>query len=165
MLNLRVRYGNGCIHQKHNYQIKFSISFEFLRQFPSLRCSFMFNKLCSSLSHFLELLASIKFIELKTLVKCSLKITQWNLFRLYLDQALDLLVWVSWTCYHAYTPHLSTWWSSRSLTNLRYGKSHLRVGFTLRCFQRLSLPDIATQLCHWRDNWCTRGLSIPVLSY
>lgn len=45
------------------------------------------------------------------------------------------------------------------------GKSHLRVGFTLRCFQRLSLPNIATQRCHWRDNWCTRGLSIPVLSY
>ena len=45
------------------------------------------------------------------------------------------------------------------------GKSHLEVGFTLRCFQRLSLPDLATQLCHWRDNWYTIGLSIPVLSY
>jgi len=45
------------------------------------------------------------------------------------------------------------------------GISHLRVGFTLRCFQRLSPPNLATQLCHWRDNWCTRGLSIPVLSY
>ena len=21
------------------------------------------------------------------------------------------------------------------------------------------------QLCHWRDNWCTSGASIPVLSY
>ncbi|OOO64084.1 hypothetical protein BS099_19495 [Clostridium sporogenes] len=60
---------------------------------------------------------------------------------------------------------LSTWCSSRSLTSLRYGKSHLEVGFTLRCFQRLSSPNIATQLCHWRDNWCTRGWSIPVLSY
>ena len=53
------------------------------------------------------------------------------------------------------TPHL----------RVSNGKSHLRAGFTLRCFQRLSLPNIATQLCHWRDNWCTRGLSIPVLSY
>ncbi len=44
-------------------------------------------------------------------------------------------------------------------------RSYLRVGFTLRCFQRLSLPDVATQLCPWQDNWCTRGLSIPVLSY
>jgi len=48
---------------------------------------------------------------------------------------------------------------------LRPGKSNLRRGFTLICFQRLSLPDIATQPCLWRDNWCTRGLSIPVLSY
>ena len=45
------------------------------------------------------------------------------------------------------------------------GKSHLGVGFTLRCLQRLSRPDLATQLCHWRDNWCTIGLSTPVLSY
>jgi hypothetical protein len=39
------------------------------------------------------------------------------------------------------------------------------MGFPLRCFQRLSLPDIATQLCHWRDNWLTRGPSNSVLSY
>src|SRR5659263_2003 len=45
------------------------------------------------------------------------------------------------------------------------GKSHLEVGFTLRCFQRLSHPNVATQLCHGRDNWYTIGLSIPVLSY
>ena len=45
------------------------------------------------------------------------------------------------------------------------GKSHLEVGFTLRCFQRLSLPYVATQLCLWRDNWYTSGTSIPVLSY
>ena len=29
---------------------------------------------------------------------------------------------------------------------LANGKSHLEVGFTLRCFQRLSLPHIVTQL-------------------
>ena len=44
-------------------------------------------------------------------------------------------------------------------------RSHLRGGFTLRCLQRLSRPYIATQLCRWHDNWCTRGTSIPVLSY
>ena len=44
-------------------------------------------------------------------------------------------------------------------------RSHLRESFTLRCFQRLSRPYIATQLCPWQDNWCTRGTSIPVLSY
>ena len=44
-------------------------------------------------------------------------------------------------------------------------RSHLRGCFTLRCLQRLSRPYIATQLCPWQDNWCTRGTSIPVLSY
>ena len=44
-------------------------------------------------------------------------------------------------------------------------RSHLRGSFTLRCLQRLSRPNVATQLCPWQDNWCTRGSSIPVLSY
>ena len=29
---------------------------------------------------------------------------------------------------------------------------NLGVGFPLRCFQRLSIPDIATRQCHWRDS-------------
>ena len=41
----------------------------------------------------------------------------------------------------------------------------LGIGFTLRCFQRLSVPDIATQPCRERDNWYTRGQSFPILSY
>lgn len=45
------------------------------------------------------------------------------------------------------------------------GSSGLEVGFPLRCFQRLSRPYLATRPCHWRDNRCTRGMSIPVLSY
>ena len=44
-------------------------------------------------------------------------------------------------------------------------KSHLEAGFPLRCFQRLSLPNVANQPCTWRYNWHTRGSSIPVLSY
>ena len=44
-------------------------------------------------------------------------------------------------------------------------RSNLRGSFTLRCLQRLSRPYVATQLCPWQDNWCTRGMSIPVLSY
>ena len=44
-------------------------------------------------------------------------------------------------------------------------RSYLRESFTLRCLQRLSRPYVATQLCPWQDNWCTRGMSIPVLSY
>ena len=45
------------------------------------------------------------------------------------------------------------------------GISNLGVGLALRCLQRLSLPNIATQQCHWHDNWCTRGSSTRVLSY
>ena len=41
------------------------------------------------------------------------------------------------------------------------GRSNLRMGFPLRCFQRLSLPNIATLRCRWHDNRCTRGSSIP----
>ena len=81
------------------------------------------------------------------------------------DQALDLLVSVSLMHCCTYTPDLSTLWSTRSLTILRYGISNLEVGFTLRCLQRLSTPHIAPQLCHWRDNWCTNGTTTPVLSY
>ena len=32
---------------------------------------------------------------------------------------------------------------------LMVGISHLEGGFTLRCLQRLSLPDLATQRCRW----------------
>jgi hypothetical protein len=45
------------------------------------------------------------------------------------------------------------------------GRSHLEEGFPLRCFQRLSRPNVANQPCHWHDNWHTRGSSVPVLSY
>ena len=48
---------------------------------------------------------------------------------------------------------------------LRPGTSHLVEGFTLRCLQRFSLPDVATRRCRWRDNRYTRGPSNPVLSY
>ncbi|RMD66235.1 hypothetical protein D6833_01740 [Candidatus Parcubacteria bacterium] len=44
-------------------------------------------------------------------------------------------------------------------------KPRLGVSFALRCLQRLSLPDLATQRCPWRDNWCTSGPVLPVLSY
>jgi hypothetical protein len=44
-------------------------------------------------------------------------------------------------------------------------KSHLGVSFTLICFQRLSVPNLATRLCSWRNNRFTRGSFDPVLSY
>ena len=44
-------------------------------------------------------------------------------------------------------------------------RPYLGACFTLRCFQRLSDPDVATRLCRWRDNRFTSGPSDPVLSY
>ena len=72
-----------------------------------------------------------------------------------------------WSMYNraTSTSPLSTLSSSRCLTSLCYEILHLGTGFTLRCFQRLSLPDAATQLCFWRNNWYTGGPSTPVLSY
>ena len=82
-------------------------------------------------------------------------------------QALDRLVPVSLTHCCAYTPGLSTSYSPRGLTgrSLRRGISHLEGGFTLRCLQRLSLPDLATLPWLWQANRYTSGPSIPVLSY
>ena len=76
------------------------------------------------------------------------------------------LVLVSLTRYRASTPSLSTSWSRTTLQGaLGPGKTHLETSFPLRCFQRLSLPHLATRQCHWRDNRYTRGASTPVLSY
>jgi len=48
---------------------------------------------------------------------------------------------------------------------LRCGRPDLGAGFPLRCFQRLSLPDLATLRCPGRDNRSTSGRSTSVLSY
>src|SRR5947209_3576041 len=57
----------------------------------------------------------------------------------------------------SYTPGLSTSWSCWSLCTLRCGRPHLAEGFTLRCLQRLSWPNVgypavprARQLAHQR---------------
>src|SRR3989442_10779320 len=78
----------------------------------------------------------------------------------------EQLVLVSLTHYCASTPSLSTSWSRTTLQGAQGpGKTNLETSFPLRCFQRLSLPHIATRQCHWRDNRYTRGASTPVLSY
>jgi hypothetical protein len=71
-------------------------------------------------------------------------------------------------CMHCCTStcRLSTQWSSAALQGaLRPGKIHLGQGFPLRCFQRLSRPDLATRRCIWQHNRYTRDPSVPVLSY
>ena len=55
--------------------------------------------------------------------------------------------------------------SEGPLASLCWGISHLGASFALRCFQRLSHPDIATRQYRWHDNRYTRGPSDPVLSY
>ncbi len=84
---------------------------------------------------------------------------------LVVSQALDLLVSVRYMHFCTSTPDLSTLSSTRGLTRLLCEKPHLKAGFTLRCFQRLSFPNVATQLYCWRNNWYTIGSSTPVLSY
>ena len=66
-------------------------------------------------------------------------------------------------CFHL--PPINVIVSHDPLGDLCPGNAHLGGGFPLRCFQRLSLPNVATRQCHWRDNRYTSGWSFPVLSY
>ena len=75
------------------------------------------------------------------------------------------LVPLSFIRHRTSTCGLSNRWSTCGLTRSPGGEPHLQASFALRCFQRLSLPNIATQRCPWRDNWHTSGSSTPVLSY
>ena len=70
-------------------------------------------------------------------------------------------------CYQASTRGLSTSSSGWDLDCLLQGsgKTHLGCGFALRCFQRLSLLDVAIQLWPRQANWLTSGPAISVLSY
>ena len=74
---------------------------------------------------------------------------------------IEQLVMVSFIRYRTSTSILSTWWSATALI----GSPGIEGGFPLRCFQRLSRPNIATLRCRWRDNRYTRGSFTPVLSY
>src|SRR5690606_36301415 len=87
-------------------------------------------------------------------------------YQCYRDKPYGQLVLVSLMHYCTSTPSLSTSWSRTTLQGAQgSGKSHLKASFPLRRFQRLSLPNLATRQCHWRDNRYTRGSSTPVLSY
>ena len=55
------------------------------------------------------------------------------------------------------------WGPTKTVTVL--WRPRLEDGFPLRCFQRLPVPNVANQPCPGRDNWHTRGSSVPVLSY
>ena len=86
--------------------------------------------------------------------------------RMRVIKPIERLVPVSFTHCCASTPGLSNSSSWRGLLRAEArGRSHLGVGFPLRCLQRLSRPHVAIRRCRWRDNRCTRGASVPVLSY
>ena len=93
---------------------------------------------------FYQSLLIIKYIPSKSQIRNFLT----SYLSTLLGYALDLLVTVSSMCYHTSTSVLSTSSSSRGLTTF-VGISHLEGGFTLRCLQRLSLPDLATLPCRW----------------
>jgi hypothetical protein len=81
-------------------------------------------------------------------------------------QVLGLLVPVSSNtlrCFH-FRPINPLVWAG-ALPDWVGERPHLEASFPLRCFQRLSLPNVANQQCTWRYNWHTRGSSVPVLSY
>ena len=77
------------------------------------------------------------------------------------------LVPVGSTPHGASTSGLSNTCSACGLQTLRRAprNPNLGAGFPLRCFQRLSLPNVANRPCRWRDNRHTRGPSTQVLSY
>src|SRR5438874_4302640 len=71
-------------------------------------------------------------------------------------------------CYQAYTCGLSTsssGWDLDCSGEQSSGKTGLGGGFALRCFQRLSVLDVAIQLWLRQANWRTSGPAISVLSY
>ena len=71
----------------------------------------------------------------------------------------EQLVLVSSTPHSACTSNLSTSWSRTTLQGGQAsGKTNLQASFPLRCFQRLSLPNVANQPRHWRDDWHTSGV-------
>ena len=79
--------------------------------------------------------------------------SHWLDCQCYRDKPYGQLVLVSLMHYCTSTPSLSTSWSRTTLQGAQgSGKSHLKASFPLRCFQRLSLPNVATRQCHWRDN-------------
>lgn len=52
-------------------------------------------------------------------------------------------------CFHIWPINPVVWLGA---SHPKVWKSHLEAGFPLRCFQRLSIPNVANQRCSWRNN-------------
>ena len=104
-------------------------------------------KMTYKIRHLLSYTLSFKK-SIVLLLYCTFK-TSYRFPSSFLGQAFDRLVTVSSMHYCTSTSALSTLYSSRGLISLKEGISHLEGGFTLRCLQRLSLPNLATLPCRW----------------
>ena len=130
-------------------------------QFRHLRCQAPQVGLEPTTSRLTAVRSTIELLRNKYTLKTATESTSF----LFLWSSLRPISIRRHTDYSAYTTDLSTSYSLRGLISLRYGISYLGGGFTLRCLQRLSLPNLASQPCSWHCNWSTSGSSIPVLSY
>src|SRR4029079_10982696 len=109
-------------------------------------------------------------VEINDLVVVVWEIPSRSIQSLTLGQVLKWssprpLVPLSFIRHRTSTCGLSSRWSTCGLTRFPGGEPHLQASFALRCFQRLSLPNIATQRCPWRDNWHNSGPARPSPSY
>ena len=112
-----------------------------LRNFSFILASIVFKVL----PNFLDLQNCISNL----LIRCHSRfIVRVSSLRLSFEQALDLLVSVSYMHYCTSTSDLSPC-SLQGVLLLSDGISRLEGGFTLRCLQRLSAPDLATLPCTW----------------
>src|SRR5690606_36596856 len=56
----------------------------------------------------------------------------------------------TFVCFRIWPINLVIDWGPPTAEGVRI--SHLEAGFPHRCFQRLSLPDVANQPCSWQNN-------------
>ena len=128
---------------------------ELSRKFVPLRGTkqdFRSAKTCSGLAKPLQASQTLKIAHIQVIpcVSCRSFFSSPSAFSfhfvacLLLDQALDLLVPVSCTHFCASTSGLLPC-RLQGVLLLADGISLLEGGFTLRCLQRLSLPDLATR--------------------
>ena len=109
--------------------------------------------------------------RLSSVTPCSIYLENWTLcsFAILLKAFTEPALWSSFRLISISQLHTLLRFHLWPINDIVYvepqWRSYLRGSFTLRCLQRLSRPYVATQLCPWQDNWCTRGMSIPVLSY
>ena len=142
-LSFRVRYGTGRFPHamtavtitKHTNQSSWSC-------FPVSCKSHVFFGLRLLSRNRIVNANSIMIMPVKYCIYCVLKV-------------IGLLVQVSYTSLQSLLPH-PAYQPSGLAGGLSHHngawKSHLEAGFPLRCFQRLSLPNVANQRCTWQYN-------------